>query len=269
MRITEDELIDIWRYFQYCCLPSIIMARYAYFDYIDDIKKEKKFYRHEVKQAINKIGRQLDKLPRALMDVSSQNVRYMNILGDNIDELLEEDKEELHRAIYITFKNARWSHVECYAALCYIQTLLGTAAVTFKQCCKDYQLIRGMDASELFHVYNIEEIASKWEELVFDATCSNVFEQSRKATDVDLQNLRCEMAIDAIRKKLSDIETLRTAMEKSYPWSPNYKEGVPYELSDDYRLVNSNKKEENDGMDKDFQGEATDLEAEQHHHAGA
>lgn len=269
MKITEDELIDIWRYFQYCCLPSIIMARYAYFDYIDDIKNEKKFYRHETKQAINKIGRQLDKLPRVLMDVSSQNVRYMNILGDNIDELLEEDKEELHRAIYISFKNAKWRHLECFAALCYIQTMLKMAAVTFVQCCKDYKLIRGKDVTELFHVYNIEEIASKWEELVFTASYSDIFEQSKKATDVNLQNLRCQKATDAIRRKLSDIETLRIAMEKSYPWSPNYKEGIPYEQSDDYRLVSNNKKQENDGMDQDFQRETTDIQAEQHNHAGA
>ncbi len=261
MRLTEDELIDIWRYFQYCCLPSIIMARYAYFDYIDDIKKEKAFYRHKTKQDINKIGRQLDKLPRVLMDVNAQNVRYMNILGDNIDELLEEDKEELHRAIYISFRNAKWSHVDCYAALCYIQTMLGMAAVTFKQCCKDYQLVRGMDVTELFHVYNIEEIASKWETLVLDATYSNVFEQSRKATDVNLQNIRCKKAADAVRSKLTDIETLRTAMEKSYPWSPNYKEGIPYEQSDDYRLVSNNDKEQNDGINQDIQGETTDLQA--------
>lgn len=243
MRLTEDELIDIWKYFQYCCLPSIIMARYAYFDYIEDIKKEKKFYRHEIKQEINKIGKELDRLPRKLMDVSSQNVRYMNILGDNIDELFEEDKEELHRAIYISFRNAKWSHVECIASLCYILKMLRIATVTFEQCCLDLKTIMGKDVTEIFHVYNLKGITDTWQDLVMMAAYSDIFDQRKKAENVNLQNLRCTNAIDAIRKKLSDIETLRIALRKSYPWSPNYKEGVPYEKSLDYKIVhNSNKK---------------------------
>lgn len=249
MRLTEDELIDIWRYFQYCCLPAITMARYAYFDYIEDIKKEKKFYRHETKQAINKIGKQLDKLPRILMDVNAQNVRYMNILGDNIDELLEDEKEELHRAIYISFRNAKWNHAECMAALCYILKMLRIATVTYRQCCNDLRVIMGKDVTELFHVYNLQEVTDTWQDLVLMAAYSGIFDQRKKAEDVNLQNLRCNNAVAAIRKKLSDIETLRIAMRKSYPWSPNYKEGVPYEQSDDYRIVNNNKINENDGMD--------------------
>lgn len=242
MRLTEDELIDIWRYFQYCCLPSIIMARYAYFDYIEDIKKEKKFYRHEVKQEINKIGKELDRLPRKLMDVSSQNVRYMNILGDNIDELFEEDKEELHRAIYISFRNAKWNHVDCMAALCYILKMLRIASVTFEQCCLDLKTTMGKDVTEIFKVYNLKEITDTWQDLVMMATYSDILDQRKKAENVDLQNLRCSKAVDAIRKRLSDIETLRVALRKSYPWSPNYKEGIPYEESIDYKIVHSNEK---------------------------
>lgn len=242
MRLTEDELIDIWRYFQYCCLPSIIMARYAYFDYIEDIKKEKKFYRHEVKQEINKIGKELDRLPRKLMDVSSQNVRYMNILGDNIDELFEEDKEELHRAIYISFRNAKWNHVDCMAALCYILKMLRIASVTFEQCCLDLKATMGKDVTDVFKVYNLKEITDTWQDLVMMATYSDIFDQRKKAENVDLQNLRCSKAVDAIRKRISDIETLRIALRKSYPWSPNYKEGIPYEESIDYKIVHSNEK---------------------------
>lgn len=55
MRVTEDELIDIWRYFQYCCLPSIIMAKYAYHDYLKNIQEEKSFYKFEIKHEINKV----------------------------------------------------------------------------------------------------------------------------------------------------------------------------------------------------------------------
>lgn len=242
MRLTEEELIDIWRYFQYCCLPSIIMARYAYFDYIEDIKKEKKFYRHEVKQEINKIGKELNRLPRKLMDVSSQNVRYMNILGDNIDELFEEDKEELHRAIYISFRNAKWNHVDCMAALCYILKMLRIASVTFEQCCLDLKTTMGKDVTEIFKVYNLKEITDTWQDLVMMATYSDILDQRKKAENVDLQNLRCSKAVDAIRKRLSDIETLRVALRKSYPWSPNYKEGIPYEESIDYKIVHSNEK---------------------------
>lgn len=223
------------------------MARYAYFDYIEDIKKEKKFYRHETKQAINKIGKELDRLPRKLMDVNQENVRYMNILGDNIDEQFEDEKEELHRAIYISFKNAKWSHVECMAALCYILKMLRLATVTYKQCCLDLKTNMGKDVTNLFHVYNLQDIADTWNDLVMMAAYSDVFEQGKKAENVDLENLRCNNAINTIRKKLSDIETLRIAMRKSYPWSPNYKEGIPYEESIDYKIVHSNKN--NDGMD--------------------
>lgn len=243
MRLTEDELIDIWRYFQYCCLPVISLARYAYFDYIEDIKREKKFYRHEVKHEINKIGKQLDRLPRILMDVGSQNVRYMNILSDNIDELLEDEKEELHRAIYISFRNAKWNHVDCMAALCYILKMLRIADVTFKQCCLDLKTTMGKDVTDLFHVYNLKEITDTWQDLVMMAAYSDIFDQRKKAENVDLENLRCTNAVNAIRKKLTSIDTLRIAIRKSYPWSPNYQEGVPYEESIDYKIVHSNQKQ--------------------------
>lgn len=117
MVLTDEDLITIWRYFQYCCLSSIVMARYAYLDYLDHIKAEKSFYRHLNKQSINRIGKQLEALPDSLMAVSSQNIRYMNILSDNIEEQFEDEEQELHHAIYISFRNAKMQHLDCLAAL--------------------------------------------------------------------------------------------------------------------------------------------------------
>lgn len=243
MKVTEEELIEIWHYFQYCCLPSIIMAKYAYLDYIDDIKKDKILYRHEMKQSINKIGKYLETLPNKLMDVNNQNVRYMNILGDNIDEQFDDETEELHRAIFISFRNAKWQHAESLAALHFILAMMSIASATFIQCCKDLKNLSGKDATEAFHVYNLAEAAINWSEIVKKANV--LLDNKKKAEPVDLNNLRCTKAVDALRNKLSDIETLRIAMKKSYPWSPNYKEDVPYEQSTDYMIVNFKNKENN------------------------
>ena len=211
------------------------MARYAYLDYINDIKKDKVLYRHEMKQAINKIGKYLETLPNKLMDVNTQNVRYMNILGDNIDEQFDNETEELHRAIYISFRNAKWEHAKSLAALHFILTMMSIASATFIQCCKDLKNLSGKDATEAFHVYDLSETADSWLKIVRKA---NILLDNRKKTEpVDLNNIRCTKAVDALRNKLSDIKTLRIAMEKSYPWSPNYKEGVPYEQSADYMIV--------------------------------
>lgn len=264
MRITEDELIDIWRYFQYCCLPSIVLARYSYLDYMDDIKKEKAFYKHEIKQLINRVGKCLEVLPRKLMDVSQQNVRYMNILTDNIEEQFEEEVEELHKAIHLTFLNAKWRHTECLAALHHISAMLQIATVIFDQCCKDLMREKGMDVRELFHVFNLYDIAERWEKIVENA--DKVLDTRKKSQDIDLNNLRCSNAVKALRHRFSNIETLKTAMRKSYPWSPNYREDIPYEQSVDYIIVN---KRSEDGMDKDFQGETAILQTEQHCLAGS
>lgn len=238
MVLTEEELVDIWKYFQYCCLPSITMARYAYLDYIEDIKKEKMFYRHETKQVINKIGKYLEALPNRLMDVSSQNVRYMNILSDNIEEQFEEEEEELHRAIFISFRNAKWKHAECLASLHYILTMMSIASAIFNQCCEDLKRLSEKDATEAFHIYSLSETSVEWLKIVKKA--NTMFDNNKKAEAIDLNNIRCTKAVDAIRKKLADIETLRIAMRKSYPWSLNYKEGIPFEESADYLIVNSN-----------------------------
>lgn len=241
MVITDDDLITIWRYFQYCCLPSIIMARYAYLDYIDDIKAEKSFYRHLNKQSINRIGKQLEALPDSLMAVSSQNIRYMNILSDNIEEQFEKEEEELHRALYISFRNAKMQHLDCLAALHYISTMLQIASVTFSQCCHDMKQTLHKDPTVLFSTYDLHSLSEKWSEVVDKATeCFGYNKNDKKTPSVDLNNLRCIKAVDAIRAKLADIETLRTAMRKSYPWSINYKEGVPYEHSADWLIVNTN-----------------------------
>lgn len=240
MKITEDELIEIWRYFQYCCLPSIIMAKYAYFDYIDDIKKEKMFYRHETKQAINKLGKQLDVLPNRLMSVGNAYIRYMNILGDNIEEQFEDEEEELHRGIYITFRNAKMKPFDCLAAIHYISAMLQIASATFTQCCNDLQSVMKKDYTEIFHVYDLQGITNSWEKIVDKATVHYGYDKDNKKVDnVNLNNPRCIKAIDAIRRKLADINVLRTAMEKSYPWSPNYHESIPYEKSADYLVVNA------------------------------
>lgn len=217
------------------------MTRYAYLDYIEDIKKDKILYRHEMKQSINKIGRYLETLPNKLMDVNSQNVRYMNILGDNIDEQFDDETGELHRAIYISFRNAKWEHAESLAALHFILTMMSIASATFTQCCEDLKNLSGKDVTETFHVYNLSETADSWLKIVRKA---NVLLDNKKKTEpVDLNNIRCTKAVDALRNKLSDIETLRIAMKKSYPWSPNYKEGVPYEQSADYMIVHHEDKE--------------------------
>lgn len=243
MRLTENELIGIWRYFQYCCLPSIIMANYAYLDNIDSIKQDKMFYRHESKQAINKIGKYLEVLPNRLMNVGSEYVRYMNILGDNIEEQFEEENAELYKGIFLSFKNAKMKHVECLSALHYISVMLQIASAIFNQCCKDMHQVIHKDPTDLFHTYNLYDITIKWNEIVDKAT--EVFgynKVSKKTPSVNLNNPRCIKAIDAIRRKYADVGTLRVAMEKSYPWSPNYKEGISYEQSADYLIVNNKQK---------------------------
>jgi hypothetical protein len=217
------------------------MARYAYLDYIDDIKAEKSFYRHLNKQSINRIGKQLEALPDSLMAVSSQNIRYMNILSDNIEEQFEKEEEELHRALYISFRNAKMQHLDCLAALHYISTMLQIASVTFSQCCHDMKQTLHKDPTVLFSTYDLHSLSEKWSEVVDKATeCFGYNKNDKKTPSVDLNNLRCIKAVDAIRAKLADIETLRTAMRKSYPWSINYKEGVPYEHSTDWLIVNTN-----------------------------
>jgi hypothetical protein len=216
------------------------MARYAYLDYIDDIKAEKSFYRHLTKQSINRIGKQLEALPDSLMAVSSQNIRYMNILSDNIEEQFEKEEEELHRALYISFRNAKMQHLDCLAALHYISTMLQIASVTFSQCCHDMKQTLHKDPTDLFSVYNLNNLSNRWSEIVDKATeCFGYNKNDKKTPSVDLNNLRCIKAVDVIRAKLADIETLRTAMRKSYPWSINYQEGVPYEKSTDWLIVHS------------------------------
>lgn len=241
MNITDDELIEMWRYFQYCCVPSIVMTKYAFLDYVKDIKKEKAFYRYENKALITKLTDFLTTLPNKLMDVSSQNVRYMNIFSDNIDEQLEEETKELHRAIYITFRNAKMQHIECLAAIHYISAMLQIAVVTFEQCCHDMKKTLGIDPEQIFMKFNMQKTVEDWDKLVDRATKFFGYnKKSKHEDDVDLNNPRCIKAIDAIRRKYADIETLRTAMRKSYPWSINYKEGIPYEQSADNLIVNTN-----------------------------
>lgn len=240
MNITDDELIEMWQYFQYCCVPSIVMTKYAFLDYVKDIKQEKAFYRYENKALITKMYKILPNLPNKLMDVSSQNVRYMNIFSDNIDEQLEEETEELHKAIYITFRNAKMQHIECLAAIHYISAMLQIAVVTFEQCCHDMKQTLGKDPEQIFRKFNMQSIADDWEKLVDRATKFFGYNKLEKNEDpVDLNNPRCIKAIDSIRRKYADIETLRTAMKKSYPWSVNYREDIPYEKSVDNLIVNT------------------------------
>lgn len=247
MKLTEEELIDTWRYFQYCCLPSIIMAKYAYMDYIDDIRNDRNFYRHRRKQAINRIGADLVVLPGRLMDVSRQNVRYMNILGDNIEEQFEQEEEELHQAVFISLRNARMQHLECLTALHYISAFLQMAAFTFRQCCHDLQLTTGRDMSKVFDVYDIQNLVDRWHKVTDEAAAFYGYDKTdRKSPSVDLNNPRCIKDIKAIMEKLNDIETLRTAMRKSYPWSPNFKGDIPYEQSVDYRIVHYNDNQQED-----------------------
>lgn len=241
MVITDEDLITIWRYFQYCCLPSIVMARYAYLDYINDIKTEKSFYRHLNKQSINRIGKQLEALPDSLMAVSSQNIRYMNILSDNIEEQFEDEENELHRAMYISFRNAKMQHLDCLAALHYISAMLQLASFTFSQCCHDMKQVLHKDPTDLFSTYNLQAISDKWSEIVDKASvCFGYDKSDKKTPSVDLNNLRCTKAAKAIMDKLADINTLRIAMKKSYPWSINYQKDIPYEKSADWLIVNSN-----------------------------
>lgn len=243
MRVTEEELIDIWQYFQYCCLPSIVMARYAYNDYVKDIKEEKMFCRHEVKFAINKIGKYLEMLPNKLMDVSPQNIRYMNILSDSIEEQFEDETEELHRAIYITFRNAKAKHLECLSAIHYISAMIQIAAATFRQCCYDLKKIMHKDVAIAFHTYDLQDIVKRWEEIVDKATVFFGYDKmGKKDIVVDLNNPRCCKAIDCIRRKYASIDTLKAAMKAAYPWSPNYKEDIPFEQSVDYLITDNNQK---------------------------
>lgn len=238
MKLTEEELIDIWRYFQYCCLPSIVMAKYAYFDYVGDIKKNKLLYRHEVKKTINKVGKCLEALPNKLTDVNRQNVRYMNILSDNIEEQFDANVEELYRAIYITIRNAKMKHLECLTAVHYISAMLQLAFITFKQCCYDIKRLQHKDPAQMFGVYNLQSLCKEWKGV--EDTATKVFgydKVNKKEPSADLNNARCIKALKDIRCKYTDIETLRLAMKKSYPWSPNYQEGVPYEESVDYRIT--------------------------------
>lgn len=243
MRVTEEELIDIWKYFQYCCFPSIIVAKYAFFDYIEDIKKESKFYRFNVKHDINEIGKYLDSLPNKLMDISPQYKRYMTIFSSNIEEIFEEDEDELHRAIYITLRNGKLQHLECLTAIHYISALLQISSIIFSKCCNDLMKLWGKDPTKSFGIYNLQEVVDKWNTIADKASKLWEYDKlDKKHPIIDLNNPRCIKAISNISNKLTSIETLRIAMEKSYPWSPNYKEGLPYEQSDDYLIVNSNSK---------------------------
>lgn len=236
--MTHEELIDIWRYFQYCCLPSIVMAKYAYFDYVEDIKKEKALYKHEVKKTINKVGKCLETLPNRLTDISRQHIRYMNILSDNIEEQFEDEAEELYKAVYITLRNAKMQHLECLSAIHYVSAMLQLASITFKQCCYDMKRMAHKDPSKTFSVYDLHDLYKEWKEVEDTATRTFGYDKiSKKEPNADLNNPRCIKALETIRKKYTDIETLRTAMEKSYPWSPHYQEGIPYEESVDYRIT--------------------------------
>lgn len=240
--VTDEELIEIYKYFQLCCLPSIVMARYAYLDYIKDIQADKAFYRHKRKQYINRIGKELEMLPRTLMDINHQNVRYMNILGDNIDGQFDSEKEELHRAIYITFRNAKMKHLDCLSALHFISAMLNIATVTFEQCCKDMIEERGKDPTEGFDVFNLQGLVDKWDKVLDEATRFYGYDKeckkkNKKAPDADLNNIRCIKAINAIRSKLSDINTLDKALREAYPWSACYDENIPYEWSEDYQIT--------------------------------
>lgn len=240
MKISEENLVTIWRYFQFCCLPSIIMARYAYADYIDDIKKEKTFYRHKNKYEINRIGKYLSALPDKLMAVSKQNIRYMTIFGANVEEQFQDDEEELHRAIYISFKNAKMQHLDCLAALHYTSVMLQIASVVYSQCCKDLKKVMHVDPTDAFSTYNLNQITEMWNKIVDSASvCFGYDKKDKKTPSVDLNNPRCTKAVDVIRKKLDNINTLRVAMRESYPYSINYKEDIPYEQSADYLITHS------------------------------
>lgn len=101
----------------------------------------------------------------------------------------------------------------------------------------------GKDPTKSFGIYNLQEVVDKWNTIADKASKLWEYDKlDKKHPIIDLNNPRCIKAISNISNKLTSIETLRIAMEKSYPWSPNYKEGLPYEQSDDYLIVNSNSK---------------------------
>lgn len=244
MRIADEKLIDIWRFFQYRCLPSIVMAKYAYQDYIEDIKAEKSFYKHKVKQNINKVGKHLDALPNILMGISSQNIQYMNILGDNIEELLQDDTAELYKSVYLSFRNAKFKPLECLTALHYISIMIQMATSIFMQCCKDIEATMKIDCTKLFHVYNLEDISEWWENICNEATIFYGYDkEDGKSQNVDLNNPRCIKAALTIRDRYYAVDTLCKAMRKSYKWSPNFKEGLPFEQSLDYFIITGGKEE--------------------------
>ena len=100
-----------------------------------------------------------------------------------------------------------------------------------------------IDPTELFGTYDLHGIAERWIKIVDKATVFFGYDKvGKKEVEVDLNNPRCKKAIDAIMAKYGDIETLRIAMRKSYPWSLNYREDIPYEESVDYMIVHNNEK---------------------------
>lgn len=241
MKVTEQELIDIWRYFQYCCLPSLVAVKCAYFDYIGDIQKETKFYKFGIKRDINQIGKYLDSLPNKLMSINSKYKNYITIFSNNIEELFEEDEEELHKAIYITLRNGKLQHLECLSALYYIEVMIQVAIVVFKQCCNNIKAFKEKDPTTSFNRYNLQDTLDKWDSIIDSASTMWGYDKyDKKHPRVNLNNPRCIKAINNIRNKLLDINSIRIAMRKSYPWSPDYQEGVPYEQSNDYLIVHSN-----------------------------
>lgn len=244
MRITDEKLIDIWRFFQYRCLPSIIMAKYAYQDYIGDIKAEKPFYRHKIKQSINKVGKHLDALPNQLMSISNQNIQYMNILGDNIEELLQDDTAELYKSVYLSFRNAKFKPLECLTALHYISIMIQMVSSIFTQCCKDIEATMKINCTQLFHVYNLDDVFTQWDNICNEATVFYGYDkEDGKSQNVDLNNPRCIKAALTIRNRYYAVDTLSEAMRKSYRWSPNYIENLPFEQSLDYFIITGGKTE--------------------------
>lgn len=241
MKVTEQELIDIWRYFQYCCLPSLVTVKCAYFDYIGDIRKETKFYRFGIKRDINKIEKYLDSLPNKLISISPKYKNYITIFSNNIEELFQEEEEELHKAIYVTLRNGKLQHLECLSALYYIEAMVQVAITVFKQCCNNIKTFKEKDPTTSFNIYNLQDTLDKWDSIISSASAMWGYDKyDKKHPRVNLNNPRCIKAINNIRNKLLDINSIRIAMRKSYPWSPNYQTGVPYEQSDDYLIVHSN-----------------------------
>lgn len=242
---TYEEVIDMWRCFQFQCIPSILLARYAYRDYIDAIRAEKTFYRHEMKKEINNISNDLDHMISNLLSVTSGNLRYMSILSDNIEEEMEDEIEEMRKAIELTFRGIKFPHEECFTALYYIRTMMGMACFTFAVTCFAIRERRGMDAKDLFIKYDLHPILDRWDKICATAIRTLLTDRdykrlSKGRTDgmvLDLHNPRCEKAFENVRVKYSSTETLANALRKSYEWSPNYKEGQPYEESADYAMI--------------------------------